>query len=91
MPGIWGPAFAAAGCEIDLHLVEGGKVAETVTALDAPVVAVGEDQDGRRIEHLRWGLVPRWAKDLKTARSRFAGARRSAISVASDPTVIEAA
>jgi putative SOS response-associated peptidase YedK len=29
------------------------------------VLAVVEDQEGRRIELLRWGLVPRWAKDLK--------------------------
>jgi putative SOS response-associated peptidase YedK len=29
------------------------------------VLAVVEDQDGRRMELLRWGLVPRWAKDLK--------------------------
>jgi putative SOS response-associated peptidase YedK len=29
------------------------------------VLAVVEDEAGRRIEPLRWGLVPRWAKDLK--------------------------
>jgi putative SOS response-associated peptidase YedK len=29
------------------------------------VLAVVEDQEGRRMELLRWGLVPRWAKDLK--------------------------
>lgn len=29
------------------------------------VVAVVEDEVGRRLELLRWGLVPRWAKDLK--------------------------
>jgi putative SOS response-associated peptidase YedK len=29
------------------------------------VVAVVEDEDERRVELLRWGLVPRWAKDLK--------------------------
>jgi putative SOS response-associated peptidase YedK len=29
------------------------------------VVSVVEDQEGRRMELLRWGLVPRWAKDLK--------------------------
>jgi putative SOS response-associated peptidase YedK len=29
------------------------------------VLAVVEDQDLRRMELLRWGLVPRWAKDLK--------------------------
>jgi putative SOS response-associated peptidase YedK len=30
------------------------------------VVAVVEDPEARRMELLRWGLVPRWAKDLKT-------------------------
>jgi putative SOS response-associated peptidase YedK len=29
------------------------------------VLAVVEDPEGRRMELLRWGLVPRWAKDLK--------------------------
>ena len=29
------------------------------------VLAVVDDEDGRRMEPLRWGLVPRWAKDLK--------------------------
>jgi putative SOS response-associated peptidase YedK len=29
------------------------------------ILAVVEDQDLRRMELLRWGLVPRWAKDLK--------------------------
>ena len=29
------------------------------------VLSVVSDQDGRRAELLRWGLVPRWAKDLK--------------------------
>src|SRR5206468_9368668 len=29
------------------------------------VLAVVEDPEGRRTELLRWGLVPRWAKDLK--------------------------
>jgi putative SOS response-associated peptidase YedK len=29
------------------------------------VLAVVEDQEQRRMELLRWGLVPRWAKDLK--------------------------
>jgi putative SOS response-associated peptidase YedK len=29
------------------------------------VLAVVEDDGGRRMELLRWGLVPRWAKDLK--------------------------
>jgi putative SOS response-associated peptidase YedK len=29
------------------------------------ILAVVEDQRGRRMEPLRWGLVPRWAKDLK--------------------------
>ena len=29
------------------------------------VLAVVEDEDGRRMDLLRWGLVPRWAKDLK--------------------------
>src|SRR3954454_16270254 len=31
------------------------------------VTAAVEDQDGRRIEQLRWGLVPKWAKDDKVA------------------------
>jgi len=30
------------------------------------VVAVVEDPEARRMELLRWGLVPRWAKDPKT-------------------------
>src|SRR3954447_19747817 len=29
------------------------------------VVAVVEDGDGRRMEQLRWGLIPSWAKDAK--------------------------
>jgi putative SOS response-associated peptidase YedK len=29
------------------------------------VLAVVEDAQGRRMDPLRWGLVPRWAKDLK--------------------------
>src|SRR5262245_2817963 len=29
------------------------------------VLAVVEDRDGRRIDLLRWGLVPSWAKDMK--------------------------
>jgi putative SOS response-associated peptidase YedK len=29
------------------------------------VVAFVDDEEGRRMELLRWGLVPRWAKDLK--------------------------
>ena len=29
------------------------------------VLAVVADRDGRRMDLLRWGLVPRWAKDLK--------------------------
>jgi putative SOS response-associated peptidase YedK len=29
------------------------------------ILAVVEDREGRRMELLRWGLVPRWAKDLK--------------------------
>jgi len=29
------------------------------------VVAAVDDEEGRRMELLRWGLVPRWAKDLK--------------------------
>ncbi len=31
------------------------------------VLAVVDDPDGRRMELLRWGLVPRWAKDVKLA------------------------
>jgi putative SOS response-associated peptidase YedK len=30
------------------------------------VLAAVDDRDGRRIEHLRWGLVPHWAKELNT-------------------------
>jgi len=30
------------------------------------VLVVVEDEEGRRIEHLRWGLVPSWAKELNT-------------------------
>jgi len=30
------------------------------------VLAVVDNHDGRRIEELRWGLVPHWAKDLRT-------------------------
>jgi putative SOS response-associated peptidase YedK len=30
------------------------------------VLAVVDDRDGRRIEELRWGLVPHWAKELNT-------------------------
>jgi len=29
------------------------------------ILSVVEDADGRRAELMRWGLVPRWAKDLK--------------------------
>jgi putative SOS response-associated peptidase YedK len=29
------------------------------------VLAIVEEEAGRRMELLRWGLVPRWAKDLK--------------------------
>jgi putative SOS response-associated peptidase YedK len=29
------------------------------------VLAVADDPDGRRMRLLRWGLVPRWASDLK--------------------------
>ena len=38
------------------------------------VLAVVGDADGRRIELLRWGLVPRWAGDLKIG-SRMINAR----------------
>jgi diacylglycerol kinase family enzyme len=34
-------AFAAAGSEIDLHLVDGAEIAQTVASLSAPVIAVG--------------------------------------------------
>ncbi len=30
-----------------------------------PVLAVREDQSGRRGDYLRWGLVPHWARDIK--------------------------
>jgi putative SOS response-associated peptidase YedK len=30
------------------------------------VLAVVDDRKGRRIEELRWGLVPHWARELKT-------------------------
>jgi putative SOS response-associated peptidase YedK len=30
------------------------------------ILAVVDDQEGRRIEPLRWGLVPSWAKELNT-------------------------
>jgi putative SOS response-associated peptidase YedK len=30
------------------------------------VLAVVDDQEGRRIEPLRWGLVPSWAKEINT-------------------------
>jgi putative SOS response-associated peptidase YedK len=30
------------------------------------VLGVVDDRDGRRIEELRWGLVPHWAKELNT-------------------------
>ena len=30
------------------------------------VLAVVDDREGRRIEELRWGLVPHWAKELST-------------------------
>jgi putative SOS response-associated peptidase YedK len=33
------------------------------------VLAVVDDRDGRRIEWLRWGLVPHWAKELNTRLS----------------------
>jgi putative SOS response-associated peptidase YedK len=34
------------------------------------VLAVVDDRHGRRIEPLRWGLVPHWAKELNTRFSR---------------------
>ena len=42
------------------------------------ILAVVEDQKARRMELLRWGLVPRWAKDLKVGyRLIKPGPRRS--------------
>lgn len=32
------------------------------------VVAVVSGEGGRRLDHLNWGLVPRWTRDLATAR-----------------------
>jgi putative SOS response-associated peptidase YedK len=42
------------------------------------VLAVVDDRDGRRIEELRWGLVPHWAKELNT-RFSMINARAEAL------------
>jgi hypothetical protein len=41
------------------------------------VLAVVDDRDGRRVQELRWGLVPHWAKELNT-RFSMINARRDA-------------
>jgi putative SOS response-associated peptidase YedK len=43
------------------------------------VLAVVEDRDGRRMDLLRWGLVPRWAKDVKVG-SKMINARSETLS-----------
>jgi putative SOS response-associated peptidase YedK len=44
------------------------------------VLAVIDDRDGRRIEELRWGLVPHWAKELNTRFSMIKLAARPSTS-----------
>ncbi len=43
---------------------------------DVPVVRVREEQ--RHLDHLRWGLVPRWAKDLRIG-SKMINARAETV------------
>jgi putative SOS response-associated peptidase YedK len=46
------------------------------------VLAVVDDRNGRRVEELRWGLVPHWAPELKT---RFAMINARAETLAQKP------
>lgn len=43
---------------------------------DVPVVRIRDD--ARRLDHLRWGLVPRWAKDLRIG-SKMINARSETV------------